>query len=147
MTQEEFDQEWFLSTDAAIKGAYYTTPLAAARTEGRITRVPYDAALPGDTDWDLGIGDSTAIWFSQSLRSGEVRLIDYYEASGEGLLHYVSVLRDRRYVYGTHHAPHDITVRELGTGKSRLETAKSLGLTFAEERATKEIWPHRGHLY
>ena len=85
MTQEEFDQEWFLSTDAAIRGAYYTAQLAAARTDGRITRVPYDPALPVDTDWDLGIGDATAIWFSQSLRTGEVRLIDYYEHSGEGL--------------------------------------------------------------
>ena len=46
MTQEEFDQEWLLSTDAAIKGAYYTKPLAAARQDGRITRVPYDPALP-----------------------------------------------------------------------------------------------------
>ena len=84
MTQEEFDQEWLLSTDAAIKGSYYTAQLAAAREDGRITRVPYDPALPVDTDWDLGVGDATAIWFSQSLRTGEVRLIDYYENSGEG---------------------------------------------------------------
>ena len=130
MTQEEFDQEWYLSTDAAIKGAYYTKPLAAARQDGRITRVPYDPALPVDTDWDLGVGDSTAIWFSQSLRSGEVRLIDYYENSGEGLPHYAGVLKAKGYVYGQHWAPHDIKVRELGTGKSRIETAKNLGITF-----------------
>ena len=78
MTQEEFDQEWYLSSDAAIKGAYYITLLTAARKDGRITRVPYDPALPVDTDWDLGISDNMTIWFSQSLRSGEVRLIDYY---------------------------------------------------------------------
>ncbi len=130
MTQEEFDQEWFLSTDAAIRGAYYTAQLAAARTDGRITRVPHDPALPVDTDWDLGIGDATAIWFSQSLRTGEVRVIDYYEHSGEGLPHYVQVLRDKGYVYGQHWAPHDIQVRELGTGKSRLETAKNHGIAF-----------------
>ena len=85
MTQEEFDQEWYLSSDAAIKGAYYTALLTAARKDGRITRVPYDPALPVDTDWDLGISDNMTIWFSQSLRSGEVRLIDYYEHSGEGI--------------------------------------------------------------
>jgi hypothetical protein len=73
-----------------------------------------------------------AIWFSQSLRSGEVRLVDYYEASGEGFPHYVSILKDKGYVYGKHYPPHDIAVRELGTGKSRKEVAKSLGLTFEE---------------
>jgi phage terminase large subunit len=83
-----------------------------------------------DTDWDLGVGDSTAIWFSQSLRSGEVRVIDYYEASGEGLPHYQMALTARGYVYGQHWAPHDIQVRELGSGRSRLETAASLGIRF-----------------
>ena len=79
--------------------------------------MPYDPALPVDTDWDLGIGDAMAIWFSQSLRPGEVRLIDYYENSGEGLPFYAGVLKDKGYVYGEHWAPHDIRVRELGTGK------------------------------
>jgi phage terminase large subunit len=68
------------------------------------------------------------------LRGGEVRLMDYYEASGEGLPHYVNVLsdkqRDHRYVCGEHWAPHDIQVRELGTGKSRREIAASLGINF-----------------
>jgi len=68
--------------------------------------------------------------FSRSLRSGEIRLVDYYEASGEGLPHYAEVLRRRGYTYGTHWAPHDIQVRELGNGRSRRETARSLGINF-----------------
>jgi hypothetical protein len=83
-----------------------------------------------DTDWDLGVGDAMAIWFSQSLRSGEVRLIDYHEASGEGFPYYVQVLQGKGYTYGTHWAPHDISVREMGTGKSRLDVAAALGLKF-----------------
>lgn len=130
MLQSEFDQEWHLSPDAAVKGAWYGRELAQAKEAGRICAVPYDPALPVDTDWDLGIDDSTAIWFSQSTRSGEVRLIDYYEASGEGFPHYIRVLADRGYIYGKHHPPHDIAVRELGTGKSRHEIAASLGLKF-----------------
>jgi len=130
MTQGEFDQEWYLSTDAAIKGAYYTAELSKAREEGRITRVPYDPLLPVDTDWDLGVSDSTTIWFTQSLRSGEIRVIDYYENSGEGIPHYARVLREKGYTYGEHWAPHDIRVRELGTGKSRLEVAASHGVKF-----------------
>ena len=130
MTQGEFDQEWYLSTDAAIKGAYYTAELSKARTAGRITRVPYDPLLPVDTDWDLGVGDSTAIWFTQSHRSGEVRVIDYYENTGEGIPHYARVLREKGYTYGEHWAPHDIRVRELGTGKSRRDTARNHGIDF-----------------
>jgi hypothetical protein len=132
MTQDEYDQEWFLSADAAIKGAWFLKEMGKAKAEGRITRVPVDQALPVDTDWDLGIADSMSIWFSQSLRSGEVRLVDYYEASGEGFPHYIKVLRDKGYTYGKHYPPHDIAVRELGSGKSRKETAKALGLTFQE---------------
>jgi phage terminase large subunit len=130
MTQAEFDQEWFLSPEAAIKGAIYGTELAAARKEGRICRVPYDPALPVDTDWDLGIGDAMSIWFSQSTRSGEVRLIDYYETTDDGLPQVADMLGRRGYSYGKHWAPHDIMVRELGTGKSRLEVAAGFGLKF-----------------
>lgn len=130
MTQEEFDQEWFLSTDAAIKGAYYQKQLSKIRKDKQITIVPYDPSLPVDTDWDLGIDDLMSIWFSQSLKSGQVRLIDYYSNSGEGIPHYVNVLNQRGYTYGKHYAPHDIGVRELGTGKSRKEVAAKLGLNF-----------------
>lgn len=130
MLQSEYDQEWLLSTDAAIKGAYYAKELIAASKQGRITRVPYDPILPVDTDWDLGYGDAMSIWMTQTLRSGEVHVIDYYENSGEGLPHYVKVLSERGYVYGKHWAPHDIEVHELGTGKTRREVAAALGLKF-----------------
>ncbi len=134
MTQAEFDQEWFLSPEAAIKGAIYGNEMAQARKDGRITRVPYDPALPVDTDWDLGIGDAMATWFSQSLKSGEVHLIDYHEAQGEGIPYYAAMLRrkeaEKRYVYGKHWGPHDIKVRELNTGKSRLETFREHGFKF-----------------
>ena len=76
MTPDEYAQEFECSFEAAVKGAIYSKELEAARAEKRITVVPYDPALPVDTDWDLGIGDAMAIWFSQSTRGGEVRLID-----------------------------------------------------------------------
>ena len=131
MTADEYAQEFECSFEAAVKGAIYTKELAALRDAGRLTSVPWEPALPVDTDWDLGVGDAMAIWFSQTDRSGAIRIIDYHEASGEGLPYYVKVLRDKPYVYGTHWAPHDIAVRELGSGKSRLDVAASLGLKFA----------------
>ncbi len=130
MTADEYAQEFECSFEAAVKGAIYAKELEAARESKRVTTVPYDPALPVETDWDLGIGDAMAIWFSQSTRSGEVRLIDYYEASGEGFPHYVKLLRDKPYSYGKHWAPHDIQVRELSSGRSRLEVAAAQGITF-----------------
>jgi phage terminase large subunit len=109
------------------EGSYYTTEMRKAKEDGRIGKVNYDPALSVVTSWDLGIGDSTAIWFAQFV-GAEIRLIDYYEAAGVGLDHYVKVLQDKGYVYGQHILPHDVRVRELGTGKSRLETLDSLGI-------------------
>jgi phage terminase large subunit len=129
MTVDQFEQEFNCSFSAAIHGAIFAKELQAARDSGRIGRVPYDPALPVNTCWDLGVGDSTAIWFDQVV-AREVRFIDYYENSGEGLPHYAKVLQDRGYVYGTHTAPHDIEVRELTHGRSRLEVARSLGINF-----------------
>lgn len=130
MTEDEYAQEYECSFEAAVKGAIFAQELANARAQGRVTTVPIDPILPVDTDWDLGVGDATSIWFSQSLKSGEVRVVDYYEASGEGLPHYAQVLRDKGYLYGQHWAPHDIQVKELASGRSRLEVAASLGIRF-----------------
>jgi phage terminase large subunit len=132
MTADEYAQEFECSFEAAVKGAIFARELEQAQTDNRVTRVPYDPLLPVDTTWDLGFGgkgDSTAIWFTQSLRNHEIRVIDYYEAQGEGLPFYAGILQQKRYVYGQHWAPHDIIVKE-STGKTRIETAASLGINF-----------------
>jgi len=130
MTPEQYEQEYECSFTAAIIGAYYGKLLADADDNDRITKVPYDPGYPVHTAWDLGINDSTAIWFAQIFRGGAVHVIDYYENGGVGLEHYAEVLRQKDYHWGDHLAPHDIEVRELGSGKSRLETAFSLGIRF-----------------
>ena len=76
----------------------------------------------------FGVGDSTAIWFYQQ-NGAEVFIIDYYEASGVGLDHYVKVLKDKPYVYADDNIfPHDIRVHELSSGKSRLDILAGLGV-------------------
>lgn len=129
MDEDEFNQEYECSWTASIKGAYYGKQLAEAQENDRIGKVPYDPRLPVHTAWDLGVGDSTAIWFYQVLGQ-EIRIIDFHEDSGEGLPYYAKILDQKGYKYGDHWAPHDIQVRELGSGKSRIETAKLLGITF-----------------
>lgn len=129
MTQDEYNQEYECSFEASVKGAIYAREIQQAREQGRITRVAYEPGLLVDTWWDLGVGDATAIWFTQPHQS-ETRVIDYYEASGVGMQHYAGVLASKPYAYGQHIAPHDIAVKELGSGRSRLETARELGIHF-----------------
>lgn len=129
MPANEYEQEFECSFDAAITGAYYAPGLRQLDEDGKITSVPYDPAALVHTAWDLGVADSTTIWFWQQFGK-EIRVIDYYEAAGYGLDHYASLLREKRYSYGQHFAPHDIEVRELGTGRSRLEIASGLGIRF-----------------
>lgn len=131
MSEEQYAQEFECSWSAAIQGAYYGRLLEEADRKGRIKSVNADPGLPVETWWDLGIGDSTAIWFAQ--RSGpEIRLIDYYENNGEPLAHYAQVLKEKaaagRWVYGDHVVPHDAQQRSIDTGNTRLETLRNLGV-------------------
>jgi len=130
MSKDLYEQEFECSFQAAITGSYYGKIIEELEKSNRITEVPYDENLKTETWWDLGLKDSTAIWFIQRLQS-QLRVIDYYENSGEGLDFYADVLDSKPYKYDRHIAPHDIKVRELGAyGKSRLETALELGISF-----------------
>ena len=129
MPDELIQQEFYCSFDAPLVGSYYGSLMAKALAEERIKNVPYEPRLEVHTSWDLGIGDSTAIIFFQRY-GNEYRIIDYYENQGEGIAHYIKIVREKEYVYGRHIAPHDIKVREMGTGKSRFEVSRSLGLNF-----------------
>jgi phage terminase large subunit len=130
MSKDLYEQEFECSFQAAITGSYYGKIIEELEKSNRITEVPYDENLKTETWWDLGLKDSTAIWFVQRLQS-QLRVIDYYENSGEGLDFYADVLDSKPYKYDRHIAPHDIKVRELGAyGKSRLESALELGISF-----------------
>lgn len=150
MDEAEYQQEFECSFAAAVRGSYYAPLMDTADREGRIIPLPHAPELPVHTAWDLGMDDATSIWFFQVEPSGHWRFVDYYEASGEGLAHYAHVLAQkarpagqpalegtleggiagRGFTYGTHLAPHDIRVRELGTGQSRWESAAQLGIRF-----------------
>src|SRR3990167_3613668 len=126
MTEDMIQQEFYCSFVAAIIGSYYWKEYDEAEKAGRFGNVPYDPNGSVHTVWDLGIADSMAIGFYQIIGQ-EVHKIDYYENTGEGFPHYVKILQEKGYVYGKHFAPQDIKVRELSTGKTRWEIAKTLG--------------------
>lgn len=108
----------------SVEGAYYAKQFRWLYTNKRICKLPDNSHLPVHTFWDIGVGDSTAIWFVREVGE-EFHIIDYYENSGEGLRHYMKVLKDRGYTYGDHWGPHDIENREFGSdAKSRKELAR-----------------------
>lgn len=122
-----YDHIWNGDMLIHADGAFYAEEMRAVNNEGRLGEVPYERSVGVVTAWDLGVGDSTAIWFAQMVGQ-EVRLIDYYECSGVGLDHYARVLAEKGYHYESHILPHDVRVREMGTGKSRLETLDTLAV-------------------
>lgn len=128
MSADEYAQEYECSFEAAVRGAYYAHEINEAERSERITSVPYDPRLMVHTAWDLGVADSTAIWFFQVL-GRETRVIDVLKGEGVGLDWYARQLQERNYLYGKHYLPHDVEVRELGTGKSRKEVLAQLGIT------------------
>jgi phage terminase large subunit len=131
MGPDRYEQEFECSFEAAIRGAFYGDEMRIMLAECRIRPLPIEKDVRVHTAWDLGISDSTAIWFVQCV-GRERRLIDYYQASGVGLDHYAQVLMDKRlkygWRYGDHFLPHDVRHRELSTGRSRLTALAALGI-------------------
>lgn len=129
MPEELIQQEYYCSFMSGVVGSYYGDLLNSLRTTGHVTRVPYDSRLSVYTAWDIGMHDSTAIWFIQ-IHGFEVRVIDYEEDNGKGLKEYIKMIKDKPYVYEEHFAPHDIEVREFTSGRTRRDIASDLGIEF-----------------
>lgn len=116
MSEDQYNQEFETSFEAAIQGAVYGRWMREADEEGRILpQIDYDDEYPVHTAWDLGFDDATAIWWWQAGYN-EVRLIDYYEASGEPISHYCDVIKSKNYKYGMHYVPHDAAQKLLAAG-------------------------------
>jgi hypothetical protein len=127
MGEDKYRQEFECSFDAAVEGSYFGQILNELEEKKHMQEIPREELSRTFTAWDLGMGDSTSIWVAQ-LVGTEVRLIDYYENHGVGLDHYVKWIKDNDYLKAEHILPHDVRVRELGTGKSRMEMLEDSGL-------------------
>jgi len=144
---EKAEHIWNGGYEVITEGSYFARLLVKAERDGRIGDFPYDPALPVITAWDIGVDDHTAIWFLQE-NGRQVRVIDYYEVSGDGAEQIVfdampeslanrkkrreglaALERKARYRFSKHHFPHDVKVREWGAGaKSRQQTLREIGV-------------------
>lgn len=127
MSEELALQEYYCSFDRGIEGSFYGKLLDKLWTEKRICSVPYDTSANVNVAWDIGYGDSTSLVFWQQV-GAEVRVIDYYENQGEGIVHYAKVLQNKPYVYGTHFLPHDAGAGSIQTGMTVQQIARQNGI-------------------
>lgn len=127
MGDAKYAQEFECNFDSPVEGAFYAQQIVDLAPE-RFKEFARDDLLKTYTAWDLGVGDSTAIFVAQTMGK-EVRIIDYVENHGQGLAWYVNWIKDNKYATAEHILPHDVEVRELGTGKSRKEILQDLGLS------------------
>ena len=129
MSEDMIRQEYYCDFSMGVEGAFYAKYLDKMRNNGQIGGVPWEAGFKVHTVWDIGVRDATTIIFFQTIGQ-TVRLIDCYSNNKEGLEHYVNYVLTKPYTYGRHIAPHDIRVKEWGSGMTRLEKAKQLGISF-----------------
>lgn len=129
MSPDLVQQEYYVSFNAGVEGSYYCKYVDRMRLNNQIGVVPWEGGFKVHTAWDIGVRDSTTIIFFQVIGQ-VVRIIDYYEKNKEGLEHYVNYVLSKDYVYGKHIAPHDIEVQEFGSGMTRIEKARNLGISF-----------------
>ena len=134
MSEHLIQQEYYCNFEQGAEGSYYAKYLTQADLDGRVTHVGFDPAARVDSYWDLGVSDETVILLAQNIGK-EIHIINMYRNQGEGLNHYARWMQTEAekhgYTYGDHYAPHDIQVRELGSGaQTRLQIAKDLGLPF-----------------
>jgi phage terminase large subunit len=132
---EDFiQQEYFCSFTRGAEGSYYGKLIQKARDDGRICDLLIDKELPVYTAWDLGVGDSTSIWWFQIKPNGAYHFLNYYENHGEGVKHYIDKINqfreDNGITYLHHYAPHDIGVTEFSAGDTRLNIAREFGINF-----------------
>jgi len=141
--EELIQQEYYCSFEGAIQGSYYGDILK--KNKDKVMSVPYDTQFPVETLWDLGVSDTTAIWFVQFV-GREVRVIDYYEASGYGLGHYYDILTapERNYRYSKHRLPHDGAQRQMTSTERAISIKQqliNLGLSNVEvNKRTSDVY-------
>jgi hypothetical protein len=127
MGDDKYNQEFECSFNAAVEGSYYGKLINDLEEKGRMCDITRDDLCQTYVAWDLGMGDSTAMWVAQNAGQ-ETRLLDYVENHGQGLDWYVNWLKENNWHQAEQLLPHDVEVRELGTGKSRLEVLREAGL-------------------
>lgn len=118
--------------EAVSEGTFYGETMGLMEQNGQIGVFPFQRSLKVHTVWDLGVGENMVVGFYQrDTVTNRVRRIDTLIGEGsQGLADMIPRVLNKPYVYGKHLGPHDLEATDVGTGKTRMETAQALGLKF-----------------
>ena len=124
MDEDEYEQEFECSFQAAIKGSYYGKVMNAA--EARILpAIAIDPRRPLHAALDLGFRDDTAGWLWQTY-PGQYKFISAFSVSGYAIPDIMALLTERGFS-GDLWLPHDAMAKSLQTGRSVVEQIVGLG--------------------
>lgn len=138
MTEDQYQQEFECSFEAALLGAYYGREITQVKAENRLRKVPYEPEVPVHTAWDLGYSDDTAIWFYQVV-NGEIRLLQHHATSGQAMDYYINHVNAQPYKYGTHWLPHDARAKTLASGGKSIQEQLSNAWGWGNVRIVPEL--------
>lgn len=97
---DSYEHVWEGGYATAIKGAYFTKQLAAAKKEGRIGRVARDPNMKLRLFADIGgtgqNADAFTMWGAQFI-GREVRVLNYYESVGQEVGYHLNWMRENGY--------------------------------------------------
>jgi len=133
---DHYDHIWEGGYAAVSAGAYFARSLAEAKAAGRIGSVAADPLIGIRTFWDIGLRDATAIWVAQFV-GREIRVLDYYEASGQPLAIHLRWLRDRGFDKALCVLPHDGVREDVVTATRYEDHIRAAGFTV-------EVVPNQG---
>ena len=127
-----FEQEYECSFLGHLIGSIWGAECRAVREEDRMRDdVVAIEGQPVHRAWDLGMRDDTAVWYWQ-MQGSQIAILDYHAASGVALDWHRDEIEKRHnehgWRHGTDYVPHDAKVKELGSGRTRVETMQRLGL-------------------
>ncbi len=112
MQPDQYEHIWEGGYITVSDGAYYARALSEARAAHRISdEVQPDPLMQYLAVWDIGVGDHCAIWIAQIIGTG-VRVLDYYEVTGQPLEMHLNWLRDHGYARALCVLPHDGNKRD-----------------------------------
>jgi hypothetical protein len=118
--------------EAIAEGTFYGEQIGLMEQNGQIGLYPYDRALKVHTVWDLGVGLNMRVgFFQRDTTINRTFMIDHLCGEGsEGLPELIAKVKRRPYIFGKHFGPHDLETTDVGTGKTRIESARALDFTF-----------------
>jgi phage terminase large subunit len=129
-TEDQYQQEFECSFDAAIVGAYFGGLINEAKNSGRISKVSADPLLPLRAYLDIGgsgrHADAFVIWIVQFV-GDQIKVLDYYESIGQVMSYHVNWLRQRGYEQAVLRFPHDGINENNVTGKRYEEHFRDAG--------------------